>query len=820
MAGVNEGAETTDIAGDVFDAIGPDSWALQVFERLIPGVMSPENAESILATDGWQNALFAFNGALLTLASMFLVWNLFAGLIDAAREGRPFGNRAHVAWGPMRAVAGIGLIAPIPGMGWCLGQALVLLVGVLGTSLGTNVWSHAVSAVFKVDGSNVEGAPINDISGGSSAGVNALVQPVSVNNKRSIVANTLKKEACYAYLRQSADNVEAIRKAHLTDAQYVELWSSKVNGLPKNPPIIPGSSDPGAQDGTILRGWDYGPVCGKQVYRIRSVTSLPDNASEDQVAEMEARRAFDVARANALSNVVARLRGQPDATTNVAPEVKDFVPQEVTSTTFGFDVIEYLRVRASPDESVRHLAEARLVEMGLGAIKTLPENLYPWQGQNYAEGEKPPVTRPMVIGYIKAVEEMYEAEMKAAARRYQKTRAREDIEAFVTASNEAGWMSAGATFLAVSSVQHVSSELANQGPTSGPVHLDRLPEDGPSLQTLSRQFVELETMRQKVDRAAVFEGVRFDDIMQVTTPQTDAPSTLDDVNRWLGDMVRQVGNHLFGGMDSYTGMVSTGHDVMNASENVLMSVFSASLLGEAASDIPFVGDWINQMTDIGALLIGLPAVVTWGIGALFAYVMPWLPFAYWVFAIVGFVFAFVEAVILIPLWAVMSAQLEGDKFLHEGQRTGVMLLFNVFMRPVLAVFGLLAGFAALVALTGVLDKLFTVGGSVASFGEVGVVPAVIAFVLVGYLHWYLATRCLSLIHNLPQRVGDWMGIPARSDQNEGSDSGAITGALAGYGAGAVGYGLSGAQGAQTAVKTVSNKMQGSGRDTTNVRQDT
>jgi hypothetical protein len=168
----------------------------------------------------------------------------------------------------------------------------------------------------------------------------------------------------------------------------------------------------------------------------------------------------------------------------------------------------------------------------------------------------------------------------------------------------------------------------------------------------------------------------------------------------------------------------------------------------------------------------------------------------------------------------MSAQLEGDKFLHEGQRTGVMLLFNVFMRPVLAVFGLLAGFAALVALTGVLDKLFTVGGSVASFGEVGVVPAVIAFVLVGYLHWYLATRCLSLIHNLPQRVGDWMGIPARSDQNEGSDSGAITGALAGYGAGAVGYGLSGAQGAQTAVKTVSNKMQGSGRDTTNVRQDT
>ncbi len=77
-------------------------------------------------------------------------------------------------------------------------------------------------------------------------------------------------------------------------------------------------------------------------------------------------------------------------------------------------------------------------------------------------------------------------------------------------------------------------------------------------------------------------------------------------------------------------------------------------------------------------------------GFVLFYVLPFLPFLYFYFAVASWVKAIFEAMLGAPLWALAHLRIDGDGLPGDAAANGYFLLLEIFVRPILTVFGLLA----------------------------------------------------------------------------------------------------------------------------------
>jgi conjugal transfer/type IV secretion protein DotA/TraY len=93
------------------------------------------------------------------------------------------------------------------------------------------------------------------------------------------------------------------------------------------------------------------------------------------------------------------------------------------------------------------------------------------------------------------------------------------------------------------------------------------------------------------------------------------------------------------------------------------------------------------------------ATVALTVGFLLYYIMPFLPFIYFFFGVGGWIKAIFEAMVGTPLWALAHLRIDGEGLTGDAAKNGYFLILEIFLRPILLVFGLLAGmsiFAAMV----------------------------------------------------------------------------------------------------------------------------
>ncbi|MDE0417615.1 MAG: DotA/TraY family protein [bacterium] len=87
--------------------------------------------------------LFLFNGGILVLAGVLLVWHVVAGTMDTARQGRfGFGG-----WQILRVVTAVALMAPLAG-GLSGGQHIVLGLANLGGDFANAIWAPFTSDIL------------------------------------------------------------------------------------------------------------------------------------------------------------------------------------------------------------------------------------------------------------------------------------------------------------------------------------------------------------------------------------------------------------------------------------------------------------------------------------------------------------------------------------------------------------------------------------------------------------------------------------------------------------------------------------------------
>lgn len=115
----------------------------------------------------------------------------------------------------------------------------------------------------------------------------------------------------------------------------------------------------------------------------------------------------------------------------------------------------------------------------------------------------------------------------------------------------------------------------------------------------------------------------------------------------------------------------------------------------------------KQLAGISASFFISVAMMGITVGFVLFYVIPFLPFIYFFFAFGGWVKGIFEAMVGAPLWALAHIRIDGHGMPGNAAMNGYFLIFEVFLRPILIVFGLLASISIFSALVDVLNSIFT-----------------------------------------------------------------------------------------------------------------
>ncbi|MCK6418715.1 MAG: DotA/TraY family protein [Alphaproteobacteria bacterium] len=154
-------------------------------------------------------------------------------------------------------------------------------------------------------------------------------------------------------------------------------------------------------------------------------------------------------------------------------------------------------------------------------------------------------------------------------------------------------------------------------------------------------------------------------------------------------------------------------------------------------------------------------------GVTLYYILPFLPFIYFFFAVMEWVKTVFEAMVGAPLWALAHLRIDGEGMSGDAASQGYFLIFDIFLRPIVSIFGLIAGIIIFTAQVRVLNFIWDmVTDNVSGFGDSPVTtfqqPAdtidqfffTIFYAIIVYL---LATSSFKLINMIPDGIMRWGG---------------------------------------------------------------
>ena len=215
-----------------------------------------------------------------------------------------------------------------------------------------------------------------------------------------------------------------------------------------------------------------------------------------------------------------------------------------------------------------------------------------------------------------------------------------------------------------------------------------------------------------------------------------------------------------------------------------------------------------------------------GITAGFAlfYVIPFLPFLYFFFSVGGWIKGIFEAMVGVPLWALAHIRIDGQGLPGDAAANGYYLLFEIFLRPILMLFGLLGSILLFAAMVRVLNDIFDLvvhnltGFDLENMNNDdwtdiefyrGALDEFFFTIIYTMLVYMIGVSSFKMVYLVPNQILRWMGasVSTFGDQTEDPTSGLMR--TVAFGGGAVAGKMAGAakQGG-TAVSEVINWAKG------------
>ncbi len=194
------------------------------------------------------------------------------------------------------------------------------------------------------------------------------------------------------------------------------------------------------------------------------------------------------------------------------------------------------------------------------------------------------------------------------------------------------------------------------------------------------------------------------------------------------------------------------------------------------------------------------ATVTITMGFMLFYVIPFMPFLYFFFAVAGWVKGLFEAMVGVPLWALAHLRIDGEGLHGDAGIRGVYFIFEIFLRPILIIFGLLASVVIFAALVKVLNEIYSLvvanlsghdqtfkelcgknlqGGGAAGGGNTGSESAMSYFrgpidelfftIIYAIIVYMIGMSCFKLIDQIPNNLMRYMGTDVQTFNDRAGD---------------------------------------------------
>ncbi|MFP4313744.1 MAG: DotA/TraY family protein [Alphaproteobacteria bacterium] len=130
-------------------------------------------------------------------------------------------------------------------------------------------------------------------------------------------------------------------------------------------------------------------------------------------------------------------------------------------------------------------------------------------------------------------------------------------------------------------------------------------------------------------------------------------------------------------------------------------------IGTAAGTLTkTMANFPGPLAQTGASFLITTAMIGLTAGFILYYIVPFLPFIYFFFAVGGWVKGIFEAMVGVPLWALAHIRIDGNGLPGQAAISGYFLIFEIFLRPILIVFGFLASILIFSAMVQVLNDIF------------------------------------------------------------------------------------------------------------------
>lgn len=685
----------------------------------------------------FHDMLMFYSIGVAVIGLLIFMYYIVAIAVETAQTGTPFGRRFNHVWAPIRMVVALGLLVPMS-MGFNGAQMLTLYVAKWGSSFATNGWTRFVDVLVT--------SSVPQIGGRTYDADGNIVDPQMVGDPRRPPPNELLRfytvlAACYqlydekyditvdAYLIRSSG---APQRVLLTDYDFDQARTFFNNG-----PFVVVYGEHNARH-TSWPG-QVKPYCGEVTFTPTQLTEPGALDIQSGYYDLLVRQPWrningGAALAPAPGNLPAP-SNQPqgffrDAATNIL---------DVTACPDCFDAM-------LPNDAARNAIVA-------------------W----WEDG----LTTIIAAGV---------AQMRAPG-------------GWVAELNELGWGGAGIWYNKIAEMNGGLMSAVSNLPSARrwPIVMEYVAEEktkndkNAMAETLFLPYLadgspvnlptpgDWETASTLYTAYSLWNGFQlseFDGVSAVNAP-TSKNTFVDFVNAIFGTQ------GLFNMRDNtdvhpLAQLVIMGkHLLFTSIRNLALS--AAGSASASLAKILSLEDVSDTVIKPIASLLGTIGMMTLSIGFILYYVIPFLPFIYFFFQVGGWVKALFEAMVGLPLWALAHIRIDGQGGLpSDAAISGYFLIFEIFLRPILTIFGLIGGISIFAAQVQVLNQVFKLvvsnvtgfdmgDAATLTYQDVGAMAYVrsgidqlfytVIYVIIVYM---MAQASFKLVYLIPNNILRWM----------------------------------------------------------------
>lgn len=740
----------------------------------IPGLFSDDAVIPPL-NDALHNMFEFYNIAILLVAVLIFIYYLFLVVGETAMTGTPFGRRFNHIWAPLRLVMALGLLVPM-NYGLNSGQYIALFSAKWGSSFATNIWytfNQTLSAATNPNGMGAgAGGRQND------PGTHSLIAHTSPPDMQPLVEFMSIVLACKEAYNQAYEhdddwggdeiepywvfsgtnsntgNTENISTPDTGDYGTAETWFENRG---KDIVIVFGRQATAAayvqHPGSVM------PYCGEITITLTSVSNEGSRTVQegyyDQIIEM-----WNNTRLNDLA-------------------------RRIVAMSFIDDNVE--------------ACDVAITGYGLGCNGTTPnpEAILPdpmWQREtiipfNTAMGDVGLTARDDLIAQLLAdLDEGFTIPVDLIKR---------------------GWGGAGLWYNRIAEWNGAlaTATITMPSPTKLPLISESIDEElkadleSPSNCTRIAPHkpdgddIDFITDRQNKIAVVLYNAFQYWTCSDKTPdPRQDASGNpvevILDMALGLGELadIRNAENR---NIHPLAQLSAIGKSIIETAVRNLMY----SLAFSAAGGISEMIDKDSQLTgDLQMVVSVATGFTTIGltVGFILYYILPFMPFMYFFFALGKWVKSVFEAMVGVPLWALAHLRVDGNGLPGETASNGYFLILEIFLRPSLCIFGLLASISIFTALARTLNGIWDLAiHNSAGFGCHDDMTAKVIdctdtpkyrrpvdeffFTVIYTIILYLmATGSFKLIDQIPSSILRWIGSGAQSFADTTKDDSAAS----------------------------------------------